>query len=173
MATVTNKLTQLTAVDPLGRQPDPWASFREIEIIELQWAQTYRHSLGKYSRFFVELENKRFLATRCPICSKVWAPPRPVCPDHLAITEWVELTGRGRVEGFSVLHHRSAIAPFIEPPYVLAFVRLDGADTLFAHLLCGYDSLADVHIGMRVRVVYNDGPVAHPIHLMAFEPDNG
>ncbi|MBI5291344.1 MAG: Zn-ribbon domain-containing OB-fold protein [Chloroflexi bacterium] len=171
MATITNKLIRLTAADPLGRQPDPWASFREIEIIELQWAQTYRHSLGKYSRFFVELENKRFLATRCPICSQVWAPPRPVCPDHLAITEWVELSGRGRVESFSILHHPSAMVPYIQPPYVLAYVRLEGADTLFAHLLrC---SPAEVHIGLPVQVVYYEGPVAHPIHLMAFEPDNG
>ncbi len=173
MATVTSKLEQLTVSDPLARDPDLWADFRQIEVIELHWEQTYRHSLGKYSRFFVELENHRFFATRCPDCAKVWAPPRPVCPDHLTITEWVELSGRGRVESFSVLHHRSAIVPFIQPPYVLAYLRLDGADTLFAHLLRGYRSLAEVQIGMPVRVVYDDGPVAHPIHLMAFEPDEG
>lgn len=168
MAIVTNKLNQLTAVDPLGRQPDPWASFREIEIIELRWTQTYRHSLGKYSRFFIELENQRFFATRCPVCRKVWAPPRPACPEHLAITEWLELSGRGRVESFSVLHHRPAVAPFIQPPYILAYVRLEGADTLFAHLLRCLP--AAVRIGLPVQVVYNEGPVSHPIHLMAFEP---
>lgn len=168
MAAVANKLKQLTVPDPWGRDPDPWAAFREIEIIELQWTQTYRHSLGKYSRFFIELENKRFLATRCPTCSKTWAPPRPVCPDHLSITDWVELSGRGQVESFSVLHHAPAIAPFIQPPCVLAYVRLDGADTLFAHLLqC---PPAEAGIGMPVKVVYNEGPVAHPIHLMAFAP---
>lgn len=168
MTTVTNKLRQLTVPDPLGRESDPWAAFREIEVVELEWTFTYRHSLGKYSKFFIELENKRFFATRCPVCSKIWAPPRPVCPDHLSITEWVELTGKGKVESFSVLHHKPSGAPFIEPPYVLAYVRLDGADTLFAHILeC---SPVDVHIGMSVQVVFKEGPVAYPIHLMAFAP---
>ena len=170
MSKVTGKLQQLTASDPAGRDPDPWADFREIEIIQLEWVQTYRHSLGKYSRFFLELENKRFLATRCSTCEKVWAPPRPVCPDDLTITHWVPLSGQGEVVSFSVLHYAPASAPHLQTPYVLVYVRLDGADTLFAHLLQNYGSLADVQAGMRVQVVYNDGPVEHPIHLMAFEP---
>ncbi len=168
MANVTTKLKQFTVPDPLGRESDPWVDFREIEIVELEWTFTYRHSLGKYSKFFIELENRRFFATRCPVCSKAWAPPRPVCPNHLSITEWVELSGRGQVKSFSILHHKPASAPFIQPPYVLAYVKLDGADTLFAHILqC---SPASVRIDMPVKVVFNDGPVAHPIHLMAFAP---
>ncbi len=170
MSPVTSKLSQETVPDPLGRDPDPWADFRDIEIIELNWSQTYRHSLGKYSRFFIELENRRFLATRCPKCGKVWAPPRPVCPDHLVITKWLELSGKGRLVSFSVLHYAPASAPFLKPPYVLAYVRLDGADTLFAHLLQNYGALQDIHFDMPVQVVYNDGPVEHPILLMAFEP---
>jgi uncharacterized OB-fold protein len=173
MATVTSKLKQLTAPDPLARMPDPWADFREIEIIQLEWSQTYRHSLGKYSRFFIELENKRFFATRCPNCAKVWAPPRPVCPDNLTITEWVELSGRGYVVSFSVLHYAPAMAASLKTPYVLAYVKLEGADTLFAHLLKNYGELSEVRHGMPVQVVYNDGPVDHPILSMAFEPAEG
>jgi hypothetical protein len=94
MDRIANKLAEQTVPDPLGRDPDPWADFRDIEIIELNWRQTYRHSLGKYSRFFLELEKGRFLATACPECEKVWAPPRPVCPDDLTITQWKELSGR-------------------------------------------------------------------------------
>ncbi|MCK5419175.1 MAG: Zn-ribbon domain-containing OB-fold protein [Desulfobacterales bacterium] len=170
MATVNTKLKQLTVADPLARTPDPWADFRQIEVIELHWEQTYRHSLGKYSRFFIELENQRFYATRCPKCGKVWTPPRPVCPDHLEITEWIQLSGKGRLAGFSVIHYAPAQASFLKPPYVLAYVQLDGADTLFAHLLQNYGDLADIRIGIPVRVVYNKGPVDHPILLMSFEP---
>lgn len=171
MTKVTGKLEQLAVSDPLGQSPDPWADFRQIEVIELHWEQTYRHSLGKYSRFFLEMENRRFFATRCPACARVWAPPRPVCPDDLTITEWVELSGRGRLASFSVLHYAPASAPpTLATPYVLAYVHLDGADTLFAHLLQNYGSLSEVYIGLPVKVVYNDGPVAHPLHLMAFEP---
>ena len=171
MTIVTNKVKQISISDPMGRNPDPWAAFREIEIIELEWTFKYRHSLGKYSRFFIELENKRFFATRCPVCLKTWTPPRPVCPDHLSITDWVELSGLGQVESFSILHHSPAVAPFIQSPYVLAYVRLEGADTLFAHLLqC---PPRDVHIGMQVRVKYNEDQVTHPIHLMTFVPLEG
>jgi uncharacterized OB-fold protein len=170
MATVTTKLQQLTAAHPLNPRSDPWADFREIEIIQLEWSQTYRHSLGKYSRFFMELENKRFLATRCPQCAKVWTPPRPVCPDDLSITGWVELSGQGHVVSYSVLHYAPAMASSLETPYVLVYVKLDGASTLFAHRLQNYGTLSRVRHGLPVHVVYNDGPVEHPILLMAFEP---
>ena len=149
---------------------DPWEDFRDVEILDLHWEQDYRHSLGKYSRFFSELENKRFLATKCPQCAKVWAPPRPLCPDCLQITEWHELSGKGSLASFSVMHYAPSMTAYLETPYVLAYVKLEGADTLFAHLLKNYCSLDAIHIGMPVKVVYQDGPVEHPIHLMAFEP---
>lgn len=169
MADVTNKLKSLVVEDPLGRKPDPWADFRHVEVIELNWHQTYRHSLGKYSRFFLELENERFLATRCPECETVWSPPRPVCPRELAVTEWIELSGRGRLAGYSILHYAPSMAPDLETPYVLAYVEMEGADTLFAHLLRNVEQ-DRIAIGMPVHVVYDAGPVSHPILLMAFEP---
>jgi uncharacterized OB-fold protein len=170
MATVTTRLKKFEVPDPFERIPDPWTNFRQIEVIELHWEQTYRHSLGKYSRFFIELENQRFYATRCPKCGKIWTPPRPVCPDHLEITEWIQLSGKGRLAGFSVIHYAPAQASWLKPPYVFAYVQLDGADTLFAHLLQNYDDLADLRMGMPVKVVYNKGPVDHPLLLMGFEP---
>ena len=170
MPTVNNKLTHETVADPLNRDPDPWADFREIEILELNWAQKYRHSLGKYSKFFLELENGRFLATRCPTCGTVYAPPRPVCPNELAVTAWFELSGRGELVSWSVLHYAPKMLDWLKTPYVLAYVRLDGADTIFAHLLQGVDDLSTLQHGMRVQIAYNDGPVEHPILLMAFEP---
>lgn len=174
MTKVINKLKQITVPDPMGRDPDPWADFRDVEIISLNWSQSYKHSLGKYSRFFLELENHRFLATRCPKCDKVWAPPRPVCPNDLVTCEWVELSGHGQVLSWSVLHYApKMLADTLKTPYVLAYVRLDGADTLFAHLLQNYKNLADICYGMPVKIHYNDGPVDHPIMLMSFEPSDG
>jgi len=168
---VTNKLEQLTIGDPTGLNPDPWADFREVEILELEWVQKYRHSLGKYSKFFLELENGRFFATRCPNCDKVYAPPRPVCPDDLSITKWTELSGRGELVSWSVLHYAPKMLDWLKTPYVLAYVKLDGSDTLFAHLLCGYGSVDGLRHGMRVEVVYANDEVAHPILLMGFEPE--
>ncbi len=62
------------------------------------------------------------------------------------------------------------MATHVEPPYVLAYVAMEGADTLFTHILTDVGTLDALHHGMPVQVVYTDGPVDHPILLMAFQP---
>ncbi len=171
MTDVRSKKAIQVVADPLKREPDPWAAFRQIEQLSLELTQQYTHSLGKYSRFFIELENKRFMATRCETCNKTYAPPRSLCPNCLSITEWVELAGTGTVETYSVLYFSPGSTPDVEQlqtPYILAYVLLDGASTLFPHLL-----LADprrITPGMRVKIEYVDQPVYHPIHLIRFVP---
>lgn len=152
---------------------DIWAQFRQVERIAITLTQSYRHSLGKYSRFFIELEQQRFMATGCPTCGKVYAPPRPACPDCLSVADWVELSGEGEVKTFSILHFSpdtNEDVRSLATPYVLAYVLLDGADTLFPHLLKA--PLEQVHIGMRVRVAWRS-QAGHPIHLMYFVPTKG
>lgn len=150
---------------------DPWEAFRQIEVITLELTQSYRHSLGKYSRFFLELENGHFLGTSCTTCHKVFAPPRPLCPDCLSITAWQELPGTGTVQTFSIMHFPSLVNDDVrrlETPVTLAYVLLDGGSTLFPHILKAAPE--SIHIGMRVRVAYAAAPVQHPIHLMYFVP---
>ena len=152
-----------------GPARDTWAEFRQVERITLELTQAYKYSLGKTSRFFIELENRRFMATRCEKCGKVYAPPRPLCPNCLAVTDWVELTGAGELKTWSVLHFSPGTIEDVralETPYVLAYVLLDGASTLFPHLLRA--PLKQLRVGMRVRVEFTAGPVQHPIHLMHF-----
>ncbi len=149
---------------------DIWADFRQIERITLELAQRYHYSLGKQSRFFIELEKRRFFATACASCGQVYAPPRPLCPACLQPTEWHELSGEGSLETWSTLHFSpgtNADVAALQTPYVLAYVLLDGADTLFPHLLRA--EAENLQRGRRVRVAYSDGPVSHPIHLMVFE----
>ncbi len=174
MADVKSKKDIQTVGDPLKRAIDPWADFRVVERLNLELTQNYVHSLGKYSGFFVELEQHRFLATHCPRCHRVYAPPRPLCPDCAVVTGWTELSGTGTVETFSVLHFSPGSNPDVEAlatPYVLAYVLLDGASTLFPHLLEAPPET--VHVGLRVKIAYTDGPVFHPIHLMRFVPLEG
>ncbi|MEM7797709.1 MAG: Zn-ribbon domain-containing OB-fold protein [Chloroflexota bacterium] len=172
MTIVKNKISSSTVEDPVGGPVDPWADFREIEIIGLEWTQSYKHSLGKYSKFFLALEEGKFLATTCPPCNnKTFVPPRPACPDCLLPARWVELSGRGQLISWSVLHYApKMLADKLQTPYVLAYVKLDGADTLFAHLLT---NTTELRYGMPVKVVYSrEDEVDHPIMLFSFEPDN-
>ena len=167
--TVTSQIDiQSIDTDP---KTDIWSEFRQVERITIELTQTYKYSLGKYSRFFLELENKRFLATQCQYCHKVFAPARPLCPDCLQVTKWIDLSGEGTIKTFSVLYFSPGTnedVRALETPYILAYVQLDGADTLFPHLVKG--SIDDIQIGLRVKVAYANQPVSHPIHLMYFVP---
>ena len=122
MADVKSRKDIQSISDPLKRNIDPWEDFRLVERLNLEFTQTYTHSLGKYSRFFIELENQRFMATHCPKCQRVYAPARPLCPECLAVTGWTELLGTGTLETFSLLHFSPGSNPDVEAlitPYVL------------------------------------------------------
>ena len=105
------------------------------------------------SKFFRGLAEGRILGQRCPKCHKVYVPPRGACPvDGVPTTDEVELPDRGTVTTFCIVN-----VPFqgqkIQPPYVSAYVLLDGADIAFLHLILECDA-SEVRMGMRVEAVW-------------------
>jgi uncharacterized protein len=105
------------------------------------------------SAFYRGLAEGRIVGQRCPSCGKVYVPPRSACPsDGTPTAEEVELSDTGTVTTFCIVN-----VPFlgqrITPPYVSAYVLLDGADIAFLHLIL--DIPADeVRMGMRVKAVW-------------------
>ena len=113
---------------------------------------TYAAS-AEESRFYRGLAEGKIRGQRCPTCLKVYVPPRGACPvDGVPTTEEVELPDRGIVTTFCIVN-----VPFlgqrITPPYVSAYVLLEGADIAFLHLILGCDP-AEVRMGMRVEAVW-------------------
>lgn len=114
----------------------------------------YEHTASaEESAFLRGLTEGRLLGQRCPVCRKVYVPPRPACPtDGVPTEEEVELTDRGTVTTFCIVD-----VPFlgqrITPPYVAAYVLLDGADIAFLHLVLGC-AADEVRMGMRVKAVW-------------------
>jgi uncharacterized OB-fold protein len=114
----------------------------------------YTHSASPTEDPFLRgLMEGRLIAQRCPACEKVYFPPRPACPtDGVPTTEQIELADRGTITTYCVVN-----VPFlgqrIPPPYVSAYVLLDGADIPFLHLLLGV-APEDVRMGMRVEAVW-------------------
>jgi hypothetical protein len=105
------------------------------------------------SAFYRGLLEGRILGQRCPACHKVYVPPRSACPvDGVATTDEVELADRGTVTTFCIVN-----VPFlgqkITPPYVSAYVLLDGADIAFLHLILDIPA-EEVRMGMRVEAVW-------------------
>lgn len=105
------------------------------------------------SAFFRGLAEGRILGQRCPACHKVYVPPRSACPvDGVPTTDEVELSDQGTVTTFCIVN-----VPFlgqkIEPPYVSAYVLLDGADIALQHLILDIPA-EEVRMGLRVEAVW-------------------
>jgi uncharacterized protein len=111
----------------------------------------YEHTASpEESRFLRGLAEGRLLAQRCPVCSKVYIPPRGACPtDGVPTTDEVELPDRGIVTTFCIVNVDYP-GQRVSAPYVAAAVLLDGADIPFQHLILGCDP-DEVRMGMRVR----------------------
>ena len=105
------------------------------------------------SKFFRGLADGKLIGQRCPVCEKVYVPPRGACPvDGVPTTDEVEVADHGTVTTFCIVN-----VPFtgqqIPIPYVSAYVLLDGADIAFLHLILGIEA-ADVRMGLRVKAVW-------------------
>jgi len=105
------------------------------------------------SAFGRGLKEGRILAQACPKCHKVYVPPRGACPvDGVPTSEPHELPDTGIVTTFCIVNV-PYLGQKITPPYVSAYVLLDGADIAFLHLVLGTEA-SDVRMGMRVRAVW-------------------
>src|SRR6478735_6171148 len=105
------------------------------------------------SAFYRGLNEGRILGQRCPTCQKVYVPPRSACPaDGTPTAEEIEVSQTGTITTFCIVN-----VPFlgqkIVPPYVSAYVLLDGADIAVLHLILGIPA-DEVRMGMRVKAVW-------------------
>jgi hypothetical protein len=107
------------------------------------------------SRFLRGIATRRILGERCPVCGKVYVPPRGSCPtDGVPTSEQVELAHAGTVTTFCVVNVQF-YGQVMEVPYVCATVLLDGADLgLFG--LVQEIPFDQVRMGMRVEAVWVD-----------------
>jgi uncharacterized OB-fold protein len=125
-----------------------------VAILETPIHVDYRFTAGlAQSRFLKGLSEGRFLGQRCPVCRKVYVPPRGSCPtDGVPTTDEVELGNTGTVTTYCVVN-----VPFqgqsIEIPYICAQILLDGANLAFMGLI--QEIPADqIRMGMRVEAVW-------------------
>ncbi|HZY75734.1 MAG TPA: Zn-ribbon domain-containing OB-fold protein, partial [Jatrophihabitantaceae bacterium] len=125
-----------------------------VEMITTPVQLSVQHSASmEETRYLQALEQGKLVGQRCPVCEKVYIPPRSACPtDGVPPGEYVELPDRGVVTTFCIVN-----VPFlgqrIKPPYVAAYVLLDGADIPFLHLILGCEA-SEVRMGMRVEAAW-------------------
>ena len=104
---------------------------------------------------------------RCLDCEKFYFYPRSICPHCLSDnTEWVNVSGRGKIYSFTVSHRPAS--PAFEPdvPYNIAIVELDEGVRMMSNIVeCQNE---DLRIDMPVEVVFDD--VTPEITLPKFRP---
>jgi len=141
-------------------------------VVEGKMALPYQYFAGTVgSTFLVALrDEQKILGIRCDTCNKVFIPPRATCERCFSnlTDKWVELPGTGTVTGFTVIRYEEPYQPH-KPPYVLALIKLDGADTPLVHVLeCG--DQAEAQIGMKVKAVFAEKRTGSILDISHFEP---
>ncbi len=116
--------------------------------IELYWVYT---SGEAGDRFFKALKEGKFIAARCKKCGWVYFPPRMYCEKDFSDTEYIEVSGEGKVRAFTVARLDVNEKPLKEPQ-IYAIIDIDGTNGCLIHLL-GEVEAKDVQVGMRVKPV--------------------
>ena len=107
-------------------------------------------------RFFRAIkEEGRFLGTHCETCDLIYVPATMFCERCFAeLEEWIEVPNRGTIFTYTVLHRDLDDKP-LDPPAILAYVKLDGSDGGLVHYI-GETEKNLLYIGMEVEAVFKD-----------------
>jgi uncharacterized OB-fold protein len=121
------------------------------------------------SPFLRKVEEREIEGQRCPVCRKVYVPPRGSCARcGVATDERVPVETTGTVTSFCIVDIPFA-GQHVECPYVCANVLLDGADIAFQHLVQEIDA-HDVRMGLRVEAVWGDTAMPNLASIDHFRP---
>jgi hypothetical protein len=141
-------------------------------VVKGKLALPYQYFAGTVgSRWLTALrDEKKILGQRCPNCKKVFVPPRATCERCFADLKdaWVGLAPEGEIVNFTVIRYAEPYQP-VKPPYVLALIRLRGADTPLAHIIAGTD-IEKVRIGMKVQAVFAEKRTGSLLDIARFAP---
>lgn len=136
----------------------PGPSTLELEL-------RYAHTLGALRPYFEALQQGQALASHCPQCKRTWFPPRLLCPHDRSTTEWIRLSGRGRIINVTCGISRLPLSQ-ISSHNCFALLALDGADNVsFARVVGDERALQP---GTRVRLTAVTATTPHPAQSACF-----
>jgi uncharacterized OB-fold protein len=140
-----------------GDEAEPAGPADDRDPVTMQVAPSaieIRHTASiPETAYLKALKEGKLLGARTGKHGKLYFPAREADPaTGKVLDEYVELPDKGTVTTFAIIN-----IPFpgqrIKPPYVAAYVLLDGADIPFLHLVSDIDA-DKVRMGMRVEAVW-------------------
>jgi hypothetical protein len=141
-------------------------------VIEGKLALPYTYFAGRVGSTFITTlrDDKQILGVRCDTCNKVFVPPRQTCERCMADIRdnWVPVENTGEVVNYTVVRYNDKHLPR-DVPYILALIKLDGADTPMVHILDEVKS-DTVKAGMRVAAVFSEDTTSTILDIDHFKP---
>jgi len=103
--------------------------------------------------FFAAAKEHRLVVQRCAGCGAHRFPPRELCSGCLSTeSTWVEVSGRGEIFSYNVMHQIYHPAFASEVPYAVVVVKLAEGPKMISNLVdCAVN---EIRIGMPVEVVF-------------------
>lgn len=149
-------MSEITAPEPTLP-----ASLRDVEpvrSIRTPIRMEYTFTPGEGAQTYLSaMADRRILGNVSPVDGAILTPPRGVDPrSGVACTEFVELPHQGHVGSFCVTRVPIPGRSDLTPPYISAWIFIDGADTGFLHVVSECEP-SDCRIGMRVEAVWKEG----------------
>ena len=145
---------------------------KDCFTVEGKLALPYSYFAGRVGSSFITTirDKNKIMGVRCNTCNKVFVPPRQTCERCLEDIRdnWVDLKDTGEISNFTVVRYDDKHLPR-KAPFVMAMIKLDGADTPMAHILEGID-VDSVKVGLRVKAVFAEETTNTILDIDHFEP---
>jgi len=121
--------------------------------------------------FWDACNEQRLIIQNCKSCDRMQYPPEKLCAScgSSEDLDWVEVSGKGRINGYAVVYDSRIRLWQTEQPYNIAVVELheDPTITFFSNL-AGV-TVDDVPVGSEVQVHFEEtenGQKIHEWHLV-------
>ncbi|MEC9324677.1 MAG: OB-fold domain-containing protein [Actinomycetota bacterium] len=147
-------ITYFSLGDTAEDLPEPPEGLDPVTMLVVpSWIEIQHTASQPESAFLRALEQGKLLGARTGSDGKVYFPPKEANPaTGQPLDQYIELADTGTVTTFAIIN-----IPFagqrIKPPYVAAYVLLDGADIPVLHLVADIEA-DQVRMGMRVQAVW-------------------
>ena len=109
--------------------------------------------------FWEAANERRLIVQSCPPCDRLQYPPEASCSqcDSAEYLEWSEVSGRGTIDDYVVIHDSRLRLYVEEQPYNVAIIQIEeDPDIQFFSNLPG-TPVDEVPVGASVEVIFVEG----------------
>src|SRR5581483_4806513 len=118
---------------------------------------------------------RRLIVQNCTACNRKQYPPQEQCAACGSAThlEWIETSGRGRINGYCVMHDSRVVPLQDDQPFNIAVIELEEDPAIkFLSILAG-TALDEVPLGASVGVQFEEVGPGQLIHEWSVIPSSG